>query len=245
MPSARITALQKRVRQLGNHEIARHHQGFFKTGKGEYGEGDRFLGIRVPVLRKLASQQKDMSLATASRLLTSEFHEERQLSLLILVSLFNTGTQKEKHAVYKAYLENTRFINNWDLVDCSAQHIVGAYLLTRKRNPLYRLARSKMLWERRISIMATFYFIKRNDFYDTLNLSERLLHDPEDLIHKAVGWMLREIGNRNQTIEEKFLKIHYQDMPRTMLRYAIEKFEEKKRKAYLKGKIRVKKQVEP
>ena len=237
MHSASKTALQKRVRQLGNHEIARHHQGFFKTGKGEYGEGDRFIGIRVPVLRRLASQQKDMSLETASRLLTSEFHEERQLSLLILVSLFNTGTQKERHAVYKAYLENTCFINNWDLVDCSAQHIVGAYLLTRKRNPIYRLARSKMLWERRIAIMATFYFIKRNDFDDTLNIAERLKHDPEDLIHKAVGWMLREIGNRNQTIEENFLKIHYQNMPRTMLRYAIEKFPEPHRQKYLKGKI--------
>ena len=245
MHSVSITALQKRVRQLGNHETARHHQRFFKTGKGEYGEGDRFLGIRVPVLRKMASEQQDMPLDTASRLLTSEYHEERQLSLLIMVSLFNTGTQKEKHAVYKVYLENTRFINNWDLVDCSAQHIVGAYLLTRKRNPIYRLARSKMLWERRIAIMATFYFIKRNDFDDTLNIAERLLHDPEDLIHKAVGWMLREIGNRNQAIEERFLKTHYQEMPRTMLRYAIEKFEEKKRKAYLKGHIRVRKQVEP
>ena len=240
-----ITVLQKRVRQLGNHEIARHHQGFFKTGKGEYGEGDRFLGIRVQVLRKLAGQQTDMSLETASRLLASEFHEERQLSLLILVSLFNKGTQKEKHAVYKVYLENTRFINNWDLVDCSAQHIIGAYLFTHNRKPIFRLARSKMLWERRISIMSTFYFIKRNEFDDTLSLSESLLHDPEDLIHKAVGWMLREIGNRNQTIEENFLKIHYRDMPRTMLRYAIEKFPEKKRKAYLKGEIRVIKQAEP
>ena len=136
MKKASITALQKQVRQLGNEKIARHSQRFFKTGKGEYGEGDRFLGIRVPVLRKLASEQQDMPLDTASCLLTSEYHEERQLSLLIMVSLFNTGTQKEKHAVYKVYLENTRFINNWDLVDSSAQHIVGAYLLTRSRNPL-------------------------------------------------------------------------------------------------------------
>jgi len=243
MNKASITAVQKHVRQLGNDEIARHHQRFFKTGKGEYGEGDRFLGIRVPVLRKLAGQQKDMSLETASRLLTSEYHEERQLSLLIMVSLFSTGTQKEKHAVYKVYLENTRFINNWDLVDCSAQHIVGAYLWERNRKPLYKRARSKMLWERRISIMSTFYFIKRNEFDDTLSLSKSLLHDPEDLIHKAVGWMLREVGNRNLAIEERFLKIHYQEMPRTMLRYAIEKFEEKKRKAYLKGDILVKNQV--
>jgi len=240
-----IKVLQKHVRQLGNDEIARHSQRFFKTGKGEYGEGDRFIGIRVPVLRKLASQQKDMSLETASRLLTSEFHEERLLSLLILVSLFNRGTQKEKHAVYKTYLKNTRFINNWDLVDSSAQHIVGAYLMTRNRNPIYKLARSKKLWERRISIMATFYFIKGNEFDDTLNLAEQLKHDSEDLIHKAVGWMLREIGNRDLAIEETFLKTHYQDMPRTMLRYAIEKFPEEKRKAYLKGDILIRKQAEP
>ena len=237
MPKVRITVLQEHVRKLRNDEIARHSQRFFKTGKGEYGEGDRFLGVRVPVLRKLARQYRDLSLTAASRLLTSEFHEERLLSLLILVSLFTRGAEKEKHAVYKAYLENTRFINNWDLVDSSAQHIVGAYLLTRNRDPIYRLARSKKIWERRISIMSTFYFIKRNEFDDTLSLSERLKQDPEDLIHKAVGWMLREIGNRNIATEETFLKIHYQDMPRIMLRYAIEKFPEDKRQAYLKGKI--------
>ena len=237
MPSASLTALQKRIRQLGNDEIARHSQRFFKTGKGEYGEGDRFLGIRVPVLRNLANQHRDLSLRDASRLLTSEFHEERLLSLLILVSLFAGGAEKEKPAVYRVYLKNTRFINNWDLVDSSAQHIVGAYLLTRNRDPIYRLASSKSLWERRISIMSTFYFIKRNEFDDTLTLSEILKYDPEDLIHKAVGWMLREIGNRNLAIEETFLKKHYQDMPRTMLRYAIEKFPENKRKAYLKGTI--------
>jgi 3-methyladenine DNA glycosylase AlkD len=237
MPIVSITAVQKRVRRLGNDQIAKHSQRFFKTGKGEYGEGDRFLGIRVPVLRKLAKQHKDMSLEDASRLLTSAFHEERLLSLLILVSLFVRGTETKKHAVYKVYMDNTRFINNWDLVDSSAEHIVGAYLLTCKRNPIYRLANSKNLWERRISIMATFHFIRRNEFDDTLNLSETLKKDPEDLIHKAVGWMLREIGKRNIASEEKFLKKHYRDMPRTMLRYAIEKFPEDKRQAYLRGNI--------
>ena len=237
MPSVSITAIQKRVRQLRNDEIARHSQRFFKTGKGDYGEGDRFLGIRVPTLRKLASQYKEMPLAAVSRLLASEFHEERLLSLLMLVSLFARGTEAEQHAVYNVYLKNTCSINNWDLVDCSAQHIVGAYLLTRNREPIYRLARSKKIWERRISIMSTFYFIKRNEFDDTLTLSKILKQDSEDLIHKAVGWMLREIGNRNIATEETFLKIHYQDMPRTMLRYAIEKFPEDKRQAYLKGKI--------
>jgi 3-methyladenine DNA glycosylase AlkD len=239
MPSVRLTDIQEHVRQLGNDEIARHSQRFFKTGKGEYGEGDRFLGIRVPVLRKLAREYKDLTLTDASRLLTSEFHEERLLSLLILVSLFSKGSEKEKYAVYQAYLKNTRYINNWDLVDSSAQHIVGAYLWTRNRKPLYRLAQSKKLWERRISIMSTFHFIKRNDVEDALSLSEILKNDPEDLIHKAVGWMLREIGNRNRAIEERFLKKHYKDMPRTMLRYAIEKFPEKKRLTYLKGKMRV------
>ncbi len=225
---------------MGSDEIARHSQKFFKTGKGEYGEGDRFLGIRVPVLRKLAREYKYLSLTDTSRLLTSEFHEERLLSLLILVSLFARGTQKEKHSVYKVFLGNTRFINNWDLVDSSAQHIVGAYLLTRNRDPIYRLAGSKILWERRISIMSTFHFIKSNQFDDTLNLAIILKHDPEDLIHKAVGWMLREIGNRDLAIEERFLIQHFQDMPRTMLRYAIEKFPEQKRMAYMKGKIQAK-----
>ncbi len=237
MSKNRIRALQKHVRQLGNDEIARHSQRFFKTGKGEYGEGDRFLGIRVPVLRKLAREYKDLALEDTSWLLTSEFHEERLLSLLILVSVFAKGSEKEKCVVYRVYLENTRFINNWDLVDSSAQHIVGAYLWTRNRDPLYRLAHSENLWERRISIMSSFHFIKRNAFEDTLRLSEILRDDPEDLIHKAVGWMLREIGNRKVRTEEQFLKKHYQNMPRTMLRYAIEKFPEKRRKAYLKGTI--------
>jgi 3-methyladenine DNA glycosylase AlkD len=191
----------------------------------------------ITFLRKLAREYKDLPLTDTSRMLTSEFHEERLLSLLILVSVFAKGSEKEKQAVYRVYLENTRFINNWDLVDSSAQHIVGAYLWTRNRDPLYRLAYSENLWERRISIMSSFHFIKRNTFEDALRLSEILRDDPEDLIHKAVGWMLREIGNRNIKTEERFLIKHYQNMPRTMLRYAIEKFPEKRRKAYLKGTI--------
>ena len=170
-------------------------------------------------------------------LLTSAYHEERLLSLLMMVARFARGTETEQGAIYEAYLENTCFINNWDLVDSSAQHIVGAYLLTRNREPIYRLADSTNLWERRISIMSSFHFIKRNDFSDTLNLSAHLIQAPEELLHKAVGWMLREIGNRNLAIEEQFLKKNYKDMPRTMLRYAIEKFPEDKRQAYLKGHI--------
>ena len=229
--------IQKRIRDLGNQEIARHSQRFFKTAKGEYGEGDRFLGIRVPVLRKLANQHQGTSLETVFQLLSSEFHEERLFSLLILVLQFFRGNEKERRTIYEGYLKNTRFVNNWDLVDSSAVKIVGAYLLERSRAPLYRLVHSKNLWERRISIIATFYFIKRNDVGDTLKLSEILKQDPEDLIHKAVGWMLREIGNRDRAIEEGFLKKHYREMPRTMLRYAIEKFPEDKRQAYLKGTV--------
>jgi len=237
MGSVGIAAIQKHVRQSGNDEIARHSQRFFKTEKGGYGEGDRFLGIRVPILRKLAKQYKATALANVLKLLASVYHEERLLSLLMMVSLFARGTAAEQDTIYKAYLENTCYINNWDLVDSSAQHIVGVYLLTRSRDPIYRLADSINLWERRISIMSTFHFIRSNDFDDTLKLSEKLKQDPEDLIHKAVGWMLREIGNRNMAIEERFLRKHYRDMPRTMLRYAIEKFPEDKRQAYLKGKI--------
>ena len=237
MVQARITALKEHIRQLGDDDIARHSQRFFKTGKGEYGEGDRFLGIRVPILRKLARQHIDLPLAAVLKLLASDFHEERLLSLLMMVSLFSRGTRAEQRAIYLAYLRNTFFINNWDLVDSSAQHIVGAYLLTRNRGPLYRLAGSKILWERRIAIISTFYFVRRDEFDDTLNLSKILLKDSEILIHKAVGWMLREIGNRNRVIEDRFLQRHYQDMPRTMLRYAIEKFPEDKRQGYLKGKI--------
>ena len=232
-----IPEIQKRIRALGNQEIARHSQRFFKTAEGEYGEGDRFLGIRVPVLRKLAKQHRGISLETVFQLLSSEFHEERLFSLLILVLQFFRGNEEERQTIYERYLKNTRFINNWDLVDSSAGQIVGAYLLERSRDPLYRLARSKNLWERRISIIATFYFIKRNDVDDTLKLSEILKQDPEDLIQKAVGWMLREIGNRNRATEERFLSKHYREMPRTMLRYAIEKFPEDKRQAYLKGKV--------
>ena len=237
MSEMSIPEIQKRIRALGNQEIARHSQRFFKTAEGEYGEGDRFLGIRVPVLRKLAKQHRGISLETVFQLLSSEFHEERLFSLLILVLQFFRGNEEERQTIYERYLKNTRFINNWDLVDSSAGQIVGAYLLERSRDPLYRLARSKNLWERRISIIATFYFIKRNDVDDTLKLSEILKQDPEDLIQKAVGWMLREIGNRNRATEERFLSKHYREMPRTMLRYAIEKFPEDKRQAYLKGKV--------
>ncbi len=229
--------IQKELRRLSNNKIAEHSQRFFKTGKGEYGEGDKFLGIRVPMLRKLAKKYNRTSIEDVYKLLKSRFHEERLLALIILVDLFKRAEGKDQESIYMFYLDNTRFINNWDLVDCSAEHIVGAFLCGIDKKQLYTLADSNNLWERRISIMSTFHFIKQNEFVDTLKLSGVLLNDEEDLIHKAVGWMLREIGKRDIEVEDKFLKKHYKKMPRTMLRYAIEKFTEEKRKSYLKGEI--------
>lgn len=223
------------LRALGDADIAAHSLRFFKTGKGEYGEGDSFLGVRVPVLRKLAKEHRCIPLEAALELLQSPEHEARLLALLILVLKYSKGEAPERSAVYRAYLNHTAFINGWDLVDTSAEHIVGAHLFERSKRPLYTLARSKDLWKRRIGIMATFHFVKRNAFADTLQLSELLLHDSEDLIHKAVGWMLRETGNRDHAVEVAFLDKHYQQMPRTMLRYAIEKFPEPERLAYLHG----------
>ena len=233
MSNDRVLEIQKELRRLANKDIAEHSQRFFKTGEGQYGQGDRFLGIRVPILRKLARQYRGISIEQISRLLKSEFHEERLLALLLLVAIFKKANDEGRRAIYNLYLENTRFINNWDLVDSSAEHIVGAYLRGLDKKPLYELAVSDMLWERRIAIMSTFHFIKHGEFADTLKIAEILLDDKEDLIHKAVGWMLREIGKRSIEAEEEFLKKYYRQMPRTMLRYAIEKFPESKRQKYL------------
>jgi len=225
------------MQELSNPKIAEHSLRFFKTGPGEYGEGDVFLGIRVPVTRKVARKFRELSLDQILKLLKSKYHEERLLALFMLVALFKKGDDIEKKNIYDAYLSHTDSINNWDLVDGSAHHIVGGYLFERDRRPLYKLVKSKSLWERRISMIATYTFIKKNDFVDTLKLSEILLPDEEDLIHKAVGWMLREVGKLDLEVEEKFLRKHYKKMPRTMLRYAIEKFVEKKRQGYLQGTV--------
>lgn len=232
--SPQTDRILEHLKELSDSAIAAHSSRFFKTGKGEYGEGDRFLGIRVPNIRKCAKTYRDLSTAETLELLKSPFHEARLLALLILVAKYRSARTAAEHAaIYRAYLRHTAYINNWDLVDTSAEHIVGAYLMDRYRASLYRLAASKNLWERRIAVMATFHFIKKGDFSDTLAIAERLLNDPEDLIHKAVGWMLREVGKRNLPAEEAFLNQHHGVMPRTMLRYAIEKFPEDKRKAYL------------
>ncbi len=225
-----------KLKELGDAEIASHSQGFFKTGKGEYGEGDRFLGIRVPVIRECVKDYCDISLDDTLKVLKSPFHEARLLALLILVKKYATEkTAGGKNAIYRSYLKNTKYINNWDLVDLSAAQIVGAHLFLKERKPLYRLARSKDLWERRISIISSFHFIRKGDLSDTLKIAGMLLHDHHDLIHKAVGWMLREAGKRDLKAEEGFLIKYYKEMPRTMLRYAIERFPEKKRLSYLKG----------
>ncbi len=229
--------IQKRLKQLASSETAEILQKFFKTGPGEYGEGDIFIGVKVPDLRKLAKEFQDITTPEVRALLASSIHEERLLALLILVRNFASGDEITKKKIYELYLENTPFINSWDLVDGSAHHIVGAFLMGKNKAPLFRLAKSENLWERRIAIISTFYFIKLDQYQETLGIAEILLTDPEDLIHKAVGWMLREIGKRDRVAEETFLKKHYMKMPRTMLRYAIEKFPEPKRQRYLKGKI--------
>ena len=232
-----VHGVKKRLRALADKEKARQLQRFFKTGPGEYGEGDIFLGIRVPDLRKLAKEYPSMPLKETRSLLKSPIHDERLVALLILIFQYQKGDQDFRKRIYTLYLKHTRFINNWDLVDLSAHHIVGAYLLDKSKEPLHILAKSESLWERRIAIISTFHFIRQCKYSETMKVSKILLADSEDLIHKAVGWMLREVGKRDLKTEETFLKKHYKNMPRTMLRYAIERFPEPKRLKYLKGKI--------
>ena len=229
------TKIRTEFRKLGDPAIAEHSARFFKTGKGEYGEGDRFLGIRVPIVRQAVKRYRDTRVQSVLSLLKSTYHEERLLAVLMLVDRFERGDENSQRKVYDAYLANTRYLNNWDIVDGSAHKIVGPWLRARSRRVLYRLAKSKSLWERRIAIMSTYDFIRQHDFVDSLAIAELLLGDDHDLIHKASGWMLREVGNRDRKIEDAFLQKHYQAMPRTMLRYAIEKYPERCRKAYLNG----------
>lgn len=232
-----IKEIRAQMKAMANPEIAAHSQRFFKTGPGQYGEGDKFLGIRVPNVRLIAKQALDLSLNDVTKLLHSKWHEERLLAVIILAGQFKRGGPGLQKEIYDLYLANTQYVNNWDLVDASAHLIVGPWLENRSRKKLTQLARSKSLWERRIGMMATFHYIKQNDFGDALDLALILLHDDQDLIHKMVGWMLREIGNRDRSVEEEFLQEHYKVMPRTMLRYAIEKFPEDLRQQYLKGTI--------
>jgi 3-methyladenine DNA glycosylase AlkD len=229
-----IEKIKSTVARHGSKNKARILQSFFKTGPGEYAEGDVFLGIQVPVLRMLAKKFRSIRLSTAVRLLRSAIHEERFLALIILMDKYRTGSSCDRREIYRIYLNNTRHINNWDLVDVSAKWIVGGCLYEKDKKPLYDLAKSESLWERRIAVLATFYFIGRNRYEDSLKIARILLRDEHDLIHKAVGWMLREIGKRDLAAEEAFLKRHHKAMPRTMLRYAIEKFPKSKRIAYMR-----------
>lgn len=232
-----LIEIRKEISKQKNPSQAIILQRFFKTGKGEYGEGDIFYGIKVPVQRNISKQFKDLPFDDLKFLINSKVHEERLIAAFILVEQFQKGDEKKQKAVFDFYIKNRKGINNWDLVDLSAPKIVGQYLIDKDKSLLYKFANSKDLWEKRIAILSTFTFIRQHWFEDTFNISEILMHDAHDLIHKAVGWMLREVGNRDLESEEEFLRKHYKTMPRTMLRYAIEKFPEKKRKNYLKGMV--------
>ena len=230
-----LSELQRDFRACADADDALFMMRFYKTAPGSYGAGDRFLGIRVPLIRRFVSKYAPaMSHSEVLELLSSPYHEERMLALLILVRNFECGDEKTRKLIYTSYLEHTRFINNWDLVDQSAAKIVGAGLFEiSDEKTLCRLAKSSLLWDRRIAIVATHYFIRREVYDPTLKIAEMLLGDGEDLIHKACGWMLREVGKRNMAAEEVFLREHCRRMPRVMLRYAIERFPEKLRQKYL------------
>ena len=229
-----ISTIFTRLETLADAPTAEILQRFFKTGPGEYGEGDRFRGIRVPVLRKLCREFRHVGVEVISELLDSPWHEDRMLALLLLVERYRASSESGREALYDFYCSRTDRINNWDLVDVSCPHIVGRHLHNCDRSPLYRFVKSPNLWERRIAIVSTFHFIRNDDFTDTRVLAERLLGDPEELLHKATGWMLREVGKRDQPLLEAFLDKHGNTMPRTMLRYAIERLPEKMRLSYLR-----------
>ncbi len=233
-----IESFKKELRKKASKEKAIILARFFKTGPGQYGQGDKFLGVTVPDIRSTIKEFIDLELNDLQKLLNSVYHEERLSALLILVVKYSRADTRGQKKICKFYLKNTKKINNWDLVDLTAEKIVGPYLKNKNKDVLFKLVQSKNLWERRIAILSTFHYIKKGDCELTLKISENLLQDKHDLIHKAVGWMLREVGKRcGEEKEEKFLKKYYRQMPRTMLRYAIEKFEENKRLNYLKNKI--------
>ena len=232
-----LAMLREELYALADPADAVHLQRFFKTAPGEYGAGDKFLGLRVPALRRLVRDYRQLDDSRALEMLASSWHEERLLALMLLVEGYGRGDDSRRERIHRAYLDHTRYINNWDLVDASAGYIVGPHLDPGEIDLLERLARSDDIWERRIAIISTFHFIKRNEYGPTLKIARLLLEDSHDLIHKAVGWMLREVGKRDRKVEDAFLKKHYQKMPRTMLRYAIERHPERIRKQYLAGTI--------
>ncbi|MFH1036761.1 MAG: DNA alkylation repair protein [Patescibacteria group bacterium] len=230
-----ISNLEKELQNKFDKKKAKLLQGFFKTGKGEYGEGDLFLGIVVPQLHKIASEYANLVLKDLQKTIKSKFHEERLATLFILVLKFEKANEAEKKNIYDFYIKNRKYVNNWDLVDLSAPKIAGAYLKNKDKSLLYKFAKSKNLWERRIAVLSTFHYIRNGDCWDATKIAKILKNDKHDLIQKAVGWMLREIGNRcGRKIEEKFLEENHKNMPRTMLRYATEKFPAKIRNYYLR-----------
>ena len=231
MPRASVAL--KQLRALGSPARARALLGYFKTGPGQYGAGDRFLGINVPQVRGLAREFATLPLDDIERLLDSSWHEARLLALVLMASRYAKSDTRTQEQIYRRYLRRTDRINNWDLVDTSAPQVVGAHLWRRSRAPLRRLAKSKSLWERRIAMVATQYFITRRDFDDAVAIAEMLLSDREDLIHKATGWMLREIGKRDEATLLRFLDRHAAAMPRTALRYSIERLSPARKKQYM------------
>lgn len=235
-----VTEIKKRLRKEGNLKSSEHSSRFFKTGKGEYGYGDLFLGIRVPVIRRFAKEFASLSFTDTKKLIRSKYHEERLLGLIILVNKYKkTKNNLEQEKIYQIYIDHFKYINNWDLVDVTCPHIVGKHLMDKDRSIIYKWAKSDDLWTKRISILTNWWFVRNGDLSDVFKISNILLKDEHDLIHKAVGWMLREAGKKDIKKLEAFLRPVYKKMPRTMLRYAIEKFSEKKRKSYLEGKISV------
>lgn len=231
-----LDKLRKELKKLSDKKRAAAMQRFFKTAEGEYGFGDVFIGLSVPDSRKLAIKYKDMPFEDLYKLLRSEIHEERLIALLIMVHNFEREEMLQRR-IYEFYIKNMKFVNNWDLVDLSSDKIVGGYLIDKPKDILYKLVKSTNLWERRIAMISTYNFIKNNMFDDALSIAEKLIGDQNDLIQKAVGWMLREVGKRNLELEVDFLNKHYKNMGRTALRYSIEKFPEKTRKTYMLGSV--------
>ncbi len=235
-----LNELRLELRETGDPVRAKHSLKFFKTGPGEYAEGDKFIGNNVPTLRKIAKSYSDLSISDTTTLLKSEWHEERLTALFIIVHQFQKGDEKTRKNIYDLYISNTHYVNNWDLVDSSAHKIVGPYLANKeeKMTVLTKLAKSELLWDRRLAIISTMYYCDHNSAIETIEIAEILLHDNEDLIHKAVGWLLRVVGYKvDEEILLRFLDTHAHEMPRTMLRYSIERFDEQKRKKYLQMKV--------
>jgi 3-methyladenine DNA glycosylase AlkD len=231
--------IKKELSKLVEPKVAERSKSFFKTEKGEYGYGDIFIGIKMPVLRELAKKYIDLGFTDVKKLIKSKIHEERLVALLILVYKYKkTKDESVKNKIYEIYTNSFKYINNWDLVDVTCPHIVGVHLMDKDRTILYTWAKSDHLWTKRIAMLANWWFVRKGDLSEVFKISKILLKDEHDLIHKAVGWMLREAGKKDMKALEDFLKKHYKTMPRTMLRYAIEKFPETKRKRYLNGTIK-------